>query len=385
MLTCAFGQMDAQTKRFLFMYYGKQLDIKYFMGKFGVFSVEGTTDDRGCHFIFLKTCTRIRTSQLFAAINEYNLKVPSSRTMRLQEEPYQPAIVTMSSKKMEGSIYSKILQDRNTKGQGCKSNFWFWEQGLSNTDQNIESDIREQIKEGEELHHVVGNDYIKTSRIQFIEIQASKKHPLLVEQLFNPEMLAEVEKWDLIEQTLKEDHNEDEFEPACIGSVYFASTPTLPGILKIGGTKFDGETRVRQLYTAGVPERYTCQFDFKCPDWKLFEGVVHEITKASRVYKRKEFFFMQPAAAAKLIDQIIGIVPRTYDEQLNWDSAFNKVVARLQRSRAKWAKIQAKRPREEDWAAGPSRAQMAAAMDKLTEENALLITQHRARPAESTE
>ena len=94
---------------------------------------------------------------------------------------------------------------------------------------------------------------------------------------------------------------------------------------------------------------------------------------------------MQPAAAAKLIDQIIGIVPRTYDEQLNWDSAFNKVVARLQRSRAKWAKIQAKRPREEDWAAGPSRAQMAAAMDKLTEENALLITQHRARPAESTE
>ena len=367
------------------MYYGKQLDIKYFMGKFGVFSVEGTTDDRGCHFIFLKTCTRIRTSQLFAAINEYNLKVPSSRTMRLQEEPYQPAIVTMSSKKMEGSIYSKILQDRNTKGQGCKSNFWFWEQGLSNTDQNIESDIREQIKEGEELHHVVGNDYIKTSRIQFIEIQASKKHPLLVEQLFNPEMLAEVEKWDLIEQTLKEDHNEDEFEPACIGSVYFASTPTLPGILKIGGTKFDGETRVRQLYTAGVPERYTCQFDFKCPDWKLFEGVVHEITKASRVYKRKEFFFMQPAAAAKLIDQIIGIVPRTYDEQLNWDSAFNKVVARLQRSRAKWAKIQAKRPREEDWAAGPSRAQMAAAMDKLTEENALLITQHRARPAESTE
>ena len=122
----ALVKVDAQTKRFLFMYYGKKFDIKHFMGKFGVSSVEGTTDDRGCHFIFLNTSTRIRTSQLYAAINEYNLSVPSSRTMRLQEEPYQPAIVTMSSKKMEGSIYLKIVQDRNTKGKGCESNFWFY-------------------------------------------------------------------------------------------------------------------------------------------------------------------------------------------------------------------------------------------------------------------
>ena len=212
---------------------------------------------------------------------------------------------------------------------------------------------------------------------QSIEFAASKIHPLLVEQLFNPEMLAEVEKWDLIEQTLKEDHNENDYEPACQGSVYFASTPTLPGILKIGGTKFDGATRVRQLYTAGVPERYTCRFEFRCPDWKLFEGVVHEITKVNRLYKRKELFVMQPEAAAKLIDQIKGLIPMTFDEQLEWDAAFKKITVRLQKSRANWAKAQSKRTKkEEDW---------AAAMDKLTEENASLRAQLRSRPTESTE
>jgi hypothetical protein len=182
--------------------------------------------------------------------------------------------------------------------------------------------------------------------ISFIDVQASKKHPLLVEQLFNPELLAEVEKWDMIEQKLKEDQNEDEFEQACQGTVYFASTPTLPEVLKIGGTKFDGATRVRQLFTAGVPERYVCQFEFKCNDWKLFEGVVHEILKSSRLYKRKEFFAIQHAAAAKLIDQVNGTVPRTNNEQMSWNEAVHKVTVRLQSSRAKWAKKQAILPRE---------------------------------------
>jgi hypothetical protein len=269
-------------------------------------------------------------------------------------------------------IYLKIKAAKQAKQSGQDVNYTIWI-----------PEMEKQINDVEYPQDGLSKSYIESRDIQSIEIQASKKHPLLVEQLFHPELLAEIEKWDLIEQTLKEDHDENEFEPACQGSVYFASTPTLPGILKIGGTKFDGATRVRQLYTAGVPERYTCLFEFRCSDWKLFEGVVHEITKVNRLYKRKEFFVMQPEAAAKLIDQINSLIPMTHDEQLEWDAAFKKITVRLQKSRANWAKAQYKRTKkEEDW---------AAAMDKLTEEKASLVkevaslrAQFRTRPTEST-
>ena len=114
------------------MYYGNKLDIKHFQGKLGLALVEVTVDDRGCHFVFLKTVSQIRTSQLYAAINEYNLNVPCNMAMRLQEDAYEPAIVTMSTKKMEGSIYAKIIGDKKTRCDGGRSNFWFWDPELEN-------------------------------------------------------------------------------------------------------------------------------------------------------------------------------------------------------------------------------------------------------------
>jgi hypothetical protein len=177
------------------------------------------------------------------------------------------------------------------------------------------------------------------------EIQASKKHPMLVEQLFYPELLTQIEEWDMIETRLKVNHGEDEFEPACTGAVYFAITPILPGIFKIGGTKYDGVTRAKQLYTAGVPEKYSCLFEIKCADWKLYEGVVHETQKVNRLYKRKEFFMMSHEEAKKLVEQINGTIPRSEIEETEWKAAMVKVSARLGKSRAKWA---AKRHRGND-------------------------------------
>jgi hypothetical protein len=181
-----------------------------------------------------------------------------------------------------------------------------------------------------------------------VEIQASKKHPMLVEQLFYPELLTQIEEWDMIETRLKVSHGEDEFEPACTGAVYFANTPILPGILKIGGTKYDGATRARQLYTAGVPEKYSCLFEIKCADWKLYEGVVHETQKANRLYKRKEFFIMSYEEAEKLVGQINGTIPRSEIEETEWKETMVKVSTRLEKSRAKWALKQVKRPRDDD-------------------------------------
>jgi hypothetical protein len=123
------------------MYYGKNFDIKYFQGKFELAAVEGTVDDRGCNYVFMKTASQIRTSQLHSAINEYNLCVPANMVMRLQEEIYQPAIVTMSSRRMEGSIYSKIIQDKQTKCNGGRSNYWFWDPELEELESVEESEL----------------------------------------------------------------------------------------------------------------------------------------------------------------------------------------------------------------------------------------------------
>ena len=381
----------------------------------GLEFVELCTGTHGYRYALIKLIKKKRESQIQKIFEVYDRYVTPGMQIKLTNLPNESTIVSFGPghEFTYHPIYKEIERAQHIK---CPSYvYWSRDSGNQSTGSTsprattkirrlLETDsdfpakkVHSSIHSTDALLSVLGRSQNCSESGNIspiysrIEIQASNKHTLLVEQLFNPELLAEIEKWDLIEQTLKEDHNENEFEPGCEGSVYFASTPTLPGILKIGGTKFDGATRVRQLYTAGVPERYTCRFEFRCPDWKLFEGVVHEITKVNRLYKRKEFFVMQPEAAAKLIDQINGLIPRTHDEQLEWDYAFKKITIRLEKNRARWAKMKAKRQREEEMIAGLSWAQTTAAMDKLMEEKAILAIENaslraqlRTMPTEST-
>ena len=171
---------------------------------------------------------------------------------------------------------------------------------------------------------------------------ASKKHPFLVEQLFDSTFLAEIERWDEAEQKLKETEEDDEFEPAHEGTVYWADTLSFPGILKNGGSRYDGATRVHQLFSAGVPVPYVCRLEKRVPDWKLFEGVVHEYFKAFRVYERKEFFSYSLQDAIKLINQVDGVQLFSEEEKERWDCAMAKVSIRLTKNRIAWAKKKAK-------------------------------------------
>ena len=94
----------------------------FFKGKFRMSSVEGTVDDRGCHFVYLNLASRIRTNQLAAAVEEYNTIYSGANAMRLQAEPYQPAIVTMNSRRMEGTIWQKLKHDEQTGSD----KYWIW-------------------------------------------------------------------------------------------------------------------------------------------------------------------------------------------------------------------------------------------------------------------
>lgn len=147
------------------MYYGHKFDIPYFNGKLGLSAVEGTTDDRGCHFVFINTISRFRTSQIIAVIDDYNDQVPSARKMRLQEEIYQPVIVTMSTKKMEGTIYSKIKEDKEKQSQGGKSNFWFWDH------KSDESNGTLQERDEQSLNDTEGTEDL------LVQQQVMEEHP----------------------------------------------------------------------------------------------------------------------------------------------------------------------------------------------------------------
>ena len=156
-------QVDAQKKRFLFMYYGGKFNVRFFQGKFRLAFVEGSIDERGCHFVFVKTANQIRTSQFHAAINEYNLCVPSSMAMRLQEEVHQPVIVTMNSRQLSGSIYSMIIKDKQIRCDGGTSNYWCWSPDLEKSylsTPNQRSDIE---SDGGDRHGISSSAYLQLS------------------------------------------------------------------------------------------------------------------------------------------------------------------------------------------------------------------------------
>ena len=170
--------------------------------------------------------------------------------------------------------------------------------------------------------------------MQRVSRLADMKHPLLVEQLFDPVMLVEISKWEEIEERLISKEEEDDFEYAREGAVYFADTQSMHGsIMKIGGSKYDGQTRARTLYNAGVPEPFTCRLEKRFPDWKLYERTIQEYLSEVRVYSNKEFFVLTLAEAQRLLGQIEGTVLRTPEETKKWDNAFSKTKAKLEKYR----------------------------------------------------
>ena len=86
-------------------------------------TAEGTVDDRGCHYVFITTKDRHRTSNITSSIDEFNQNNPSENAMRLQCDIDQPMIVTMSSKKVKGPIFYRITEDRRKKHKY----YWHWE------------------------------------------------------------------------------------------------------------------------------------------------------------------------------------------------------------------------------------------------------------------
>ena len=312
-----------------------------------VMSVDCAADCRGRLMARIKLASKRRSYEILKALMGEN-------AFKASKQPVSMELPVLD--------YNRCVQSNEQKIQGVSGIEIFPNSKERKNDFKEYANMIDQIKmktlAGEYLGEWVHAEYLPEQRntptynrseslsTNTLEQLASKKHPFLVDQLFDPAILNEIEKWEEAEQRLKEAEDDDEFEPAREGVVYWAETPLLPGILKNGGSRYDGNTRVLQLYTAGVPMRYVCRFEKRFPDWKLFEGAIHEYFKDLRVFKGKEFFKYSVEEAIKLTDQIDGLVLFSDDEKERWNRALAKVTKRLTKNRTAWARKQAKRARD---------------------------------------
>ena len=87
--------------------------------------------------------------------------------------------------------------------------------------------------------------------------------------------------------------------------VYILSNPSTPGLLKIGYTKLDPDTRAKQISNAtGVALPYKVEWAFKCFNGEQLEGEVHHYLKAYRVNNNREFFEIELNEAKKAVMEI---------------------------------------------------------------------------------
>lgn len=77
--------------------------------------------------------------------------------------------------------------------------------------------------------------------------------------------------------------------------VYVLTNAAMPGLVKIGVTsQLDLESRLKQLYTTGVPVPFECYYACRVLVEKSVEENLHFAFGAFRINANREFFKMEP-------------------------------------------------------------------------------------------
>ena len=104
------------------------------------------------------------------------------------------------------------------------------------------------------------------------------------------------------------------------GYVYVLSNPSMPGLVKIGFSKYGGSGRADSFYKndTGVPTPFKLEFEIYCANPRDVEREVHSQLNHKRVNKNREFFAVLPDVAVKLIVNsvcsVIGLVSGEWHE-----------------------------------------------------------------------
>ena len=88
--------------------------------------------------------------------------------------------------------------------------------------------------------------------------------------------------------------------------VYILSNQSMPGLLKIGYTKYDPEVRSKQISRGtGIPLEFKVEWAYKCFNGEEIERETHKFLKSKRISKSREFFRIE-LEEAKTTIQMIG-------------------------------------------------------------------------------
>ena len=89
------------------------------------------------------------------------------------------------------------------------------------------------------------------------------------------------------------------------GIVYLLTNPVMPGLVKIGmTTREDMDTRMKELYSTGVPVPFECQYAcrVKKSDCAKIEKALHTAFSPQRINANREFFRIQLEHAKAILE-----------------------------------------------------------------------------------
>lgn len=89
------------------------------------------------------------------------------------------------------------------------------------------------------------------------------------------------------------------------GILYFLVNEAMPGLVKVGHTTVNIETRLQQLSSTGVPNVFQVVASFHVDDSLQCEKDVHHKLKSYRANPKREFFAASPE---KLIEESISVI-----------------------------------------------------------------------------
>ncbi|WP_024461838.1 MULTISPECIES: GIY-YIG nuclease family protein [Marinimicrobium] len=91
-----------------------------------------------------------------------------------------------------------------------------------------------------------------------------------------------------------------------IGYIYVLSNPAIKGMVKIGFTRGDVDTRAKELSVGtGVPAPYEVEHFHLTKDVELLERAVHAKLASHRVNDNREFFSISVTEAISVISELV--------------------------------------------------------------------------------
>lgn len=103
------------------------------------------------------------------------------------------------------------------------------------------------------------------------------------------------------------------------GLIYLLKNEAMPGMVKIGKTTRTAESRIRELYTTGIPLPFECLCACRVPvaHLDLLEKAIHTAFAPARVNKGREFFRISPEQAIPLFNAITALCGMDATSEVN--------------------------------------------------------------------